>query len=103
MAGSVRAPRPTERSLEMLARDGYPAGVPCFIVASQPDAEAAARFYGELFGWTCEEQMPAGAPGHYFAARLDGLEVAGISSPPAEAPPVAVWSTYIAVDSADAC
>ncbi len=86
----------------MLERDGYPAGVPCFVVTSQPDPVAAARFYGELFGWTAEEQMPADAPGHYFAARLDGREVAGISSQSAGAPPTATWSTYVAVDSADA-
>ena len=85
----------------MVERNGYPAGVPCFIVTSQPDAVAAARFYGELFGWEAEEQMPADAPGHYFAARLDGREVAGISSQSAGAPPAAVWSTYVAVDSAD--
>ena len=85
----------------MLERDGYPAGVPCFVVTSQPDAVAAARFYRDLFGWATEEQMPPDAPGHYFAARLDGLEVAGISSQSAGAPPTAVWSTYVAVDSAD--
>jgi predicted enzyme related to lactoylglutathione lyase len=85
----------------MLARGGYPAGVPCFIVTSQPDAQAAARFYCDLFGWTAEEQMPADAPGHYFAAQLDGRNVAGISSQSSDAPANAVWSTYIAVDDAD--
>jgi len=85
----------------MLQRDGYPPGVPCFVVTAQPDPVAAASFYGELFGWTCEDRMPPEAPGHYFAARLDGLDVAGITSPSAGAAPEAVWSTYIAVDSAD--
>jgi predicted enzyme related to lactoylglutathione lyase len=85
----------------MVQRDGYPPGVPCFVVTSQPDPVAAARFYGELLGWTCEEQMPPEAPGHYFAARRDGLDVAGISSQSSGAAAPAVWSTYVAVESAD--
>jgi uncharacterized protein len=34
-------------------------------------------------------------------ARIDGRDVAAISSQPAGAPPGAVWNTYIRVDSAD--
>ena len=30
----------------------YPDGVPCWIDARQPDPDAAAAFYGGLFGWT---------------------------------------------------
>src|SRR5260370_1025518 len=37
-------------------RDRYPHGVPCWIDTAQPDPEAAARFYGELFGWTLTDQ-----------------------------------------------
>ena len=85
----------------MLERDGYPAGVPCFVVNSQPDPQAATRFYGELFGWTFEDRMPPGSAGHFFAAYLDGREVAAISSQPDGATAPAVWSTYVAVDSAD--
>ncbi|MGH2944367.1 MAG: VOC family protein, partial [Solirubrobacteraceae bacterium] len=86
----------------MLERDGYPAGVPCFVTVAEPDPQAAAAFYGGLFGWTCEERMPPGGPGSYLAARLDGRDVAGITSQRdgAAAPPA--WATYIAVDSADA-
>ena len=80
-------------------RNGFPAGVPCFIDLSPPDPEAATRFYGPLFGWTFEDRMPPEAPGHFFAARLDGREVAAISSAPTDAPPM--WTTYVAVDSAD--
>lgn len=85
----------------MPQRDGYPAGVPCFVVTSQPDAQAAARFYCELFGWTAEDRMPADAPGHYFAAQLDGCDVAGISSQGGGESRDAAWNTYIAVQSAD--
>ena len=83
-------------------RDGYPAGVPCWIDTAQPDPPAAARFYGDLFGWEFEDRVPAGAPGHYFVAQLDGRAVAGIGSQlnGATGTPAA-WSTYVAVDDAD--
>ena len=83
----------------LLDRAGYPAGVPCWIDTSQPDPVAAARFYGALFGWEIEDRMPRDAPGHYFMASLDGAEVAGIGSLANGGAPV--WSTYVAVDSAD--
>jgi uncharacterized protein len=78
----------------VLARDGYPVGVPCWIDSSQPDLEAAARFYGGVFGWEFEEQMP----GRYLVARLHGLDVAGVSL---QSGGEAAWNTYIEVDSAD--
>ena len=49
----------------LLDRDGYPAGVPCWIDTSQPDPEAAARFYGELFGWELDDAHAGRTvPGH---------------------------------------
>ena len=59
----------------------YPAGVPCWIDLESPDADAAREFYGRLFGWTFENAMPPGAPGHYFIARLGGRDVAAIGMP----------------------
>jgi uncharacterized protein len=82
-------------------RDGYIAGVPCWVDTSQPDPDAAAAFYGGLFGWEFEDSMPADAPGSYLIARLRGRDVAAVSSPPEGAPPGAVWNTYIWVDDAD--
>jgi uncharacterized protein len=85
----------------MLERKEYPAGVPCWIDTAQPDAEAAAAFYRDLFGWELEDQMPAGARGHYFMASLRGRVVAAVGSEPQDAAPTPAWNTYIAVDSAD--
>jgi predicted enzyme related to lactoylglutathione lyase len=85
----------------MLERDGYIAGVPCWIDTSQPDPEAAAAFYGGLFGWDLEDVMPPDSPGKYFIARLRGGDVAAVGSQPEGAPPMAVWNTYVWVDSAD--
>src|SRR3954452_7369251 len=80
-------------------RDGYIAGVPCWVDTSQPDPEAAADFYAGLFGWELEQVMPPEAPGKYFMARLRGGDVAAISSQSEPAPPS--WNTYVWVDSAD--
>jgi uncharacterized protein len=44
----------------MSTREDYPAGVPCWVDTSQPDA---ARFYSGLFGWQTEDAMPPGPGG----------------------------------------
>jgi predicted enzyme related to lactoylglutathione lyase len=85
----------------MPERDGYPAGVPCWIDTTQPDPDAAAEFYGGLFGWDLEDVMPPGSGAKYLIARIRGGDVAAVSSRPEGAPPGAVWNTYIWVDSAD--
>ena len=85
----------------MTDQDRYIPGVPCWIDTSQPDPEAAAAFYGELFGWQLENVMPAGAPGSYFVARLNGGDVAAVGSQPEGQPRPATWDSYIWVDDAD--
>ena len=85
----------------MPERDGYIPGVPCWVDTSQPDPEAAVDFYSGLFGWEFEDVMPPGSEGKYFIARLHGGDVAAVGSIPEAAPPVAMWDTYIWVDSAD--
>jgi uncharacterized protein len=82
-------------------RDGYIPGVPCWVDTSQPDPDAAVAFYGELFGWELEDAMPPDSPGKYFMARVRGRNVAAVGSVPEGAPPMAMWNTYIWVDSAD--
>ena len=85
----------------MPERDGYIAGVPCWIDTSQPDPDAAAAFYGGLFGWEFEDAMPAGSEGRYLMARIRGGDVAAVSSSAEGASLQAVWNTYIWVDDAD--
>ena len=82
-------------------RDRYIAGVPCWIDTTQPDPEAAARFYGGLFGWDFEDVMPPGSDMKYLVGRIRGGDVAAVSSIPEGAPPMAMWNTYVWVDSAD--
>ena len=85
----------------MNPRDGYPAGVPCWLDSSQPDPDAAALFYGGLFGWEFEDRTPDGSPMPYLVGRLPGGDVAGLGSQPAGADGPATWNTYVWVDSAD--
>jgi uncharacterized protein len=85
----------------MLERNGYLPGVPCWVDTTQPDPEAAAAFYGGLFGWDFEDAMPPGSAGKYLIARLGGGEVAAVGSQPEGGPPMALWNTYVWVESAD--
>src|SRR6266536_927691 len=85
----------------MPERDGYIPGVPCGVDTSQPDPEAAVAFYSGLFGWDFENAMPPGSAGEYFIVRLRGGDVAAVGSQHAGGPQMAVWNTYVWVESAD--
>jgi uncharacterized protein len=85
----------------MPERDRYIPGVPCWIDTTQPDPEAAVAFYRNLFGWDVEDVMPHGSEGRYFIARIRGGDVAGIGGVAEGAPPVAIWNTYVWVQSAE--
>jgi uncharacterized protein len=85
----------------MIERDEYLPGVPCWVDTSQPDPESAVDFYSGLFGWEFEDVMPPGSPGKYFIGRLRGGDVAAVGSQPEGGPPMAVWNTYVWVESAD--
>lgn len=84
----------------MNPRESYPHGVPCFVDLEREDVDAAAAFYGGLFGWSFDAVSPPGAP-RFLAASLNGLRVAGIGEPTDGAASNA-WNTYVSVDDADA-
>lgn len=84
----------------MPERHGYMPGVPCWIDTSQPDPEAATKFYGGLFGWEFENVLPPESGAKYFIARLRGLDAAAVGSPPEGGPPMALWNTYVWVEDA---
>jgi uncharacterized protein len=100
----------------MPKRDGYIAGVPCWVDASEPDPEAAVDFYGGLFGWEFEDMILPSSESKYFIARGEARsssifdtsgdvrsgDVAAVRSIPEGAPLTAMWNTYFWVDSADA-
>src|SRR3954449_4527774 len=83
----------------MSNQDRYIPGVPCWIDTTQPDPEAAVAFYGDLFGWQFEDVMPPESPARYFVARLEGGDVAAVSSQPEGGQ--TAWNTYIWVADAD--
>src|SRR5258708_2940624 len=85
----------------MPERDGYIPGVPCWVDTSQPDPRAALPFYTGLFGWESEDVMPEGSGGSYFIGRIRDGDVAAVGSMAEGAPPIAVWNTYVWVESAD--
>jgi uncharacterized protein len=85
----------------MPERDGYIPGVPCWVDTSQPDPDAATDFYAGLFGWEFENVMPPESEGKYFIGRIRGGQVAAVGSIPEGAPQMAVWNTYVSVETAD--
>jgi uncharacterized protein len=85
----------------MPERDGYIPGVPCWVDTQQPDPAAATDFYSGLFGWEFEDVMPPDSEGRYFIGRIRGGDVAAVGSIPPSAPQMAMWNTYVWVESAD--
>src|SRR3954452_19044221 len=88
---------PTEGE-RMSERDAYEPGVPCWVTTLQPDPDAAAGFYGTVFGWRAE------CGGGYLVARLRGRPVAAIAPlpPRVEPAPPPAWITHVSVADAEA-
>ena len=83
----------------MSEQDRYIPGVPCWIDTTQPDPEAAAAFYGGLFGWEFEDVMPPGRrPAATSSPGSAAATSAAIGSQPEGAPRPAAWNTYVWVD-----
>jgi predicted enzyme related to lactoylglutathione lyase len=88
----------------MSERDGFPAGVPCWVDTMGPDPDRLMDFYGAVFGWEFNGpgEMPGDPAARYHVARLRGRDVAGVASLPADAVDTRpAWNTYIRVDSVD--
>jgi len=81
----------------MSRRDRYEPGVPCWVTAMQPDVDAAAQYYGRLFGWEYRDSDG------FLTATLRGRDVAAVAplAPGVEPPPAPDWLTQISVDSAE--
>jgi predicted enzyme related to lactoylglutathione lyase len=77
----------------MSERDGYAPGVQCWVDTWQDDADAAAAFYTQLFGWEA-------ARGEYTLFQKNGRDVAGLGAPSQSRYPA--WTTYVWVADADA-
>ncbi|MFJ3304635.1 VOC family protein [Streptomyces sp. NPDC086549] len=77
----------------------YGEGVPCWVDAQLPDVEAGKRFYGELFGWTFDEDVTE--YGSTVLARRDGAAVASLAHKTDGRMPT-VWTVYFATPDAEA-
>lgn len=83
----------------MPTRTGYKEGVPSWADLGTTDVEGAKDFYAAIFGWEYDVQETDSTP--YAMAMKNGLPAAGIGPIQSEGHPP-VWTTYIAVDDADA-
>jgi predicted enzyme related to lactoylglutathione lyase len=86
----------------MSERNGYQAGVPCWVTTVQPDPDRAAAFYGSLLDWETEDLMGPDHPASYYMCRRNGGKVAGIvPEHGAPAPPRPAWTTHVWVENVD--
>jgi predicted enzyme related to lactoylglutathione lyase len=85
----------------MSERTSYAPGTPSWADLGTPDIEAAAAFYGGLFGWDIPESENAEQTGGYRQAMKNGKPVAGVMPLMQEGQPPA-WSSYVSVEDADA-
>ncbi|WNI15942.1 VOC family protein [Actinacidiphila sp. ITFR-21] len=72
---------------------GISEGAPCWADVALPDPDAGKRFYGELFGWTFQDQGEEF--GHYAMALRDGRNAAALAGKMNASTPTA-WSVYLA-------
>jgi hypothetical protein len=80
----------------MAERTSYPPGTFSWAELATSDAGAAKTFYGDIFGWSFEDN-PIGDGQVYTMATRDGGTVAALFS--SEQPPH--WNCYVTVASAD--
>jgi predicted enzyme related to lactoylglutathione lyase len=80
-------------------REGYPEGIPCWVDLATTDVDSAKTFYESIFGWEIQEPQSEEVP--YWMALKNGLPAAGIGPAP-EGQPYSAWTSYLAVDDADA-
>jgi predicted enzyme related to lactoylglutathione lyase len=73
-------------------------GEPCWIELFTPDTDAAADFYGQLFGWTATD--PDEEHGGYRILEREGVPVAGLMRNDGSMGGPSTWSVYLATDDA---
>ncbi len=85
----------------MVNRDtAWPEGTPCWVDLGVADIKKAITFYSAQFGWDIEEGGPE--VGGYSLATIGGRNVAGIGPKMGGEQQPTMWTTYLAVDDADA-
>lgn len=83
----------------MAERTEYPPGTPSWVDLGTPDPQAAAAFYGGLFGWVADMD-PRPEAGGYGMFTIEGKNVAGVGPQlNTDMPPY--WTTYVTVADVD--
>jgi predicted enzyme related to lactoylglutathione lyase len=77
-------------------------GTPIWFELNTPDADAARDFYAAVAGWTIAPSPMAEHGGYLIASTPAGAGVAGIMTPPPDAPAFPGWAIYFGVDDVDA-
>jgi predicted enzyme related to lactoylglutathione lyase len=77
---------------------GFSEGAPAWADAALPDLAAGQRFYGELFGWTFQDQGEQF--GHYTMALRDGKNAAALMATMDPSMPTA-WNVHLAATDAE--
>lgn len=84
--------------------DTYDQGTPAFIEHSSADPQASKDFYGQLFGWSFEDNKMTGGDGEdlgtYSIAMLGEDRIAGLGPIMADSQPSS-WGVYLAADDVD--
>jgi predicted enzyme related to lactoylglutathione lyase len=84
-------------------RTKYSPGTFSWADLSTTDQDGAKQFYGDLFGWTADDQ-PVGEDMTYSMMQIDGQNVAAIATQPEQQRKAGVpanWQSFITVESAD--
>ncbi len=88
----------------MPERKEYAPGTPSWVDLQTTDQAAAKTFYGELLGWSYDDQPVDEANGVFYSmAKVKGHDVAAIAPMPpggGDVPPH--WNTYVTVTDVDA-
>lgn len=85
----------------MPEKSSYAHGQFCWVDLMAEDMGGAKEFYGELFGWRCEDQDTQGGPA-YGIFTLGGKQVAGLGQCDESQGMPPVWNSYINVDDCQA-
>ncbi len=93
--------KPAQGSMGGGASD-TPLGGFSWLELATTDPEAAAEFYGKVFGWQAMHRMDMGAQGTYLIFGSDGVQRGGMYRLQPERSPVPYWLPYVSVPSADA-
>lgn len=76
-------------------------GHPVWFELHTPDAAASGDFYAALAGWQVAPSPMAEHGGYLIASTPEGVDVAGLMTPPPQAPAAAGWSVYLGVEDVD--